>query len=176
MPDIIVYDDGECLTICPMGEPGRDKDKNKAGHLMSVPYKNQDFNLMLPSTMDEVDTANNRIKTLKSVVIHLQENTPVKECGQKVVEKADSMGFDLNGGIMDFVIHQIVSMTDERFTGLPGYNLVNDEGVKVGRDEESVRSAFTKAFSRDLEVKVFIQDPTKNTQLLSHYHCFTVEG
>ena len=175
MPDIIVYDDGKCLTICPMGEPGRDKEQNKAGHLMAVPYENQDFNLMLPSTMVEVDNSGGRVKLLKSVVSHLQDNLPVKYCGPKVVEKATQMGFDLENGIMDFVVHQVVSMTDERFTGCPGYNLVDNEGVKVERDEETVRKVFMESFSKDLEAKVFIQDPTKNTQLLSHYHCFTVE-
>ncbi len=175
MPDIIVYDDGKCLSICPMGESGRDKKKNKAGHLMAVPYENQDFNLMLPSTMVEVDNAQERVKVLKSVVSHLQDNLPVKYCGPKVVEKATLMGFDLEKGIMDFVVYQVVSMTDERFTGRPGYNLVDNEGVKVERDEGTVRKVFMESFSKDLEAKVFIQDPTKNTQLLSHYHCFTVE-
>lgn len=175
IPDIIVFDNGSCVIICPMGEPGRDKIKNKAGHLMAVPYKDQDFNLMLPSTMEEVDSSRERVVSIKDTVKHLQNNLPVKECGPKVVEKATSMEFDLDKGIMDFVVHQIVSMTDDRFNGRPGYNLVDNSGNKVERTESAVREAFTTAFSSDLEAKVFIQDPTKNTQLLSHYHCFTVE-
>ncbi len=174
--DIIVYSDDENTVISPLGEPGRDVDKNKMAHLMSMSHTTDgpvDFNIMLPSTSDEVTDIEGRVNSLKAAVKNMVENAAVKDCGEKVVSKAERLGFDLSRGIREFFVEQVVQMSDDTFGGMPGYKLVDNSGMTLTRDSrDELTSTLDEAYSVDLEPRIFIQGPKKNTQILSHMHCF----
>ena len=177
--DIIVYSDDKNTIISPLGEPGRDVVKNKMAHLMSMSHTTSgpvDFNIMLPSTSEEVSDIEGRVDSLKAAVKNMVENAAVRDCGDKVVSKAERLGFDLSRGIREFFVEQIVQMSDDTFDGVPGYNLVDNSGKKLTRDSrDELAAALDEAYSVNLEPRIFIQGPNNNTQILSHMHCFMFE-
>ena len=179
--DIIIYSDDTCTVIHPLGEPGRDIDSSKIGHFMVMSHMDDGpvtFNEMLPSTLSEVGDLGKKIATVKMAVQNLRENIPISECGAKVVAKAQRMGVPLTTGIQEFFKTQIVGMDSGVRTGPPGYKLLNDSGKEIGTSEEQVTKEIQNVFGGDrknLIPRLFIQGPDRNTQILSHIHCFMLE-
>jgi len=176
-PDILVYSDDKTSIFQPLGEPGRDVDENKDAHLMAVSHSFGDsdprtFNECLPTTEAEDEDLSRRISLINSAVDALRRNAPVSECGPKVVERATELGVALDLGIQQFFLHQILSLSPEILAGPPGYVLKKD-GVDIGKNKEELEKTIGKVFENDiLRPMMFIQPPDRNTQLLSHIHCF----
>lgn len=174
-PDILVYSDKDTSIFQPLGEPGRDVDKDKDAHLMAVSHSTDGpvtFNECLPTTEEEDKDLGRRVALMKSAVLALRRNTPVSECGFKVVEKATQLGVSMDTGIQQFFLHQILALSPEILAGPPGY-VLNKDGVDIGKDKEELRRTIGKVFeNEELEPMMFIQPPDRNTQLLSHIHCF----
>ena len=180
--DIIIYSDATCTVIQPLGEPGRDIDSSKIGHFMVMSHTDDGpvtFNEMLPSTFSEVDDLGQKIATVKMAVQNLRSNIAISECGAKVVAKAQRMGVPLTTGIQEFFQMQITGMDESVRTGPPGYKLLNDSGKEIGTSEEQVteeiRNVFGAVAAECLIPRLFIQGPNRNTQILSHIHCFILE-
>jgi len=198
--DIILYSDDVCTVLHPLGEPGRDVDRNKIGHLMVVGHSDNGpvtFNEMLPSTFAEVRNLEARIEGVQCAVSNLRANVPVSSCGPKVLAKAAKMDISPRTGIQEFFMRQIVDMDPQVRQGAPGYKLF-DDGYTEGSSkmeplpEDTPRNEITLASpERILEEirrvfsavniaaptnnnRVFIQAPHRNTQLLSHIHSFMV--
>ena len=198
--DIVLYSDNVCTVLHPLGEPGRDVDRNKIGHLMVVGHSVEGpvtFNEMLPSTISEVSNLEHRINAVQEAVFNLRANNPIKICGPKVLAKADKMDISHETGIQEFFMRQIVDMDPQVRNGRPGYKLFDDgytEGANKGEPlpEDIPRTEITLASpERILEEirrvfspvniaaptnnnRVFIQGPQRNTQILSHIHSFMV--
>ena len=179
-PDILVYSDDNTSIFQPLGEPGRDVDKNKDTHLMVVSHSfgehdPRTFNECLPTTEAEDEDLCRRIALMKSAVLALQRNAPVSECGPKVVEKATGLGVAMDTGIQEFFLHQILTLSPEVLAGPPGY-VLNKDGVDIGKNKEELEKTIGKVFSfYRLKPMMFIQPPDRNTQLLSHIHCFMLD-
>jgi hypothetical protein len=173
--DILVFSDKDTSIFQPLGEPGRDVDENKDSHLMAVSHSTEGpvtFNECLPTTEAEDEDLGRRIALMKSAVLALRRNAPVSECGPKVVEKATQLGVALDMGIQQFLLHQILALSPEVLAGPPGYVLIKD-GVDIGKIKEELEKTIGKVFeNEELEPMMFIQPPDRNTQLLSHIHCF----
>ena len=178
-PDILVYSDDKTSIFQPLGEPGRDVDKNKDAHLMAVSHSFEDhdsrtFNECLPTTEAEEEDLDRRIALMKSAILALRRNAPVLECGPKVVEKAQRMGA-LHMNIHEFFLHQILELSPEVLAGPPGY-VLNKDGVDIGKNKEELEKTIGKVFENEgLQPMMFIQPPDRNTQLLSHIHCFMLD-
>ena len=195
--DIVLYSDNVCTVLHPLGEPGRDVDRNKIGHLMVVGHSVEGpvtFNEMLPSTASEVSNLEHRINAVGETVFNLRANNAIKLCGPKVLAKADKMGIPHDTGIQEFFMRQIVDMDPQVREGPPGYKLFDDghtEGANVGEPlpEDTSRNEIGSSGERVLEEiqrvfcgvnmaaptnidRVFIQGPHRNTQILSHIHSF----
>ena len=176
-PDILVYSDDKTSIFQPLGEPGRDVDENKDAHLMAVTHSFADsdprtFNECLPTTEAEDEDLSRRISLIKSAVDALRRNAPVSECGPKVVEKATALGVAMDMGIQQFFLHQILELSPEVLAGPPGY-VLNKNGVDIGKNKEELEKTIGKVFAQyGLQPMMFIQPPDRNTQLLSHIHCF----
>jgi len=109
---------------------------------------------------------------MKSAVLALRRNAPVSECGPKVVEKAAALGVAMDMGVQQFFLHQILALTPEVLAGPPGY-VLNKNGVDIGKNKEELEKTIGKVFAQyGLQPMMFIQPPDRNTQLLSHIHCF----
>jgi hypothetical protein len=179
-PDILVYSDDKTSIFQPLGEPGRDVDENKDAHLMAVSHSFGDsdprtFNECLPTTEAEDRDLGRRVALIKSAVLALRRNAPVSECGPKVVERATELGVVLDMGIQQFFLHQILSLSPEILAGPPGYVLKKD-GVDIGKNKEELEKTIGKVFENEgLVPMMFIQPPDRNTQLLSHIHCFMLD-
>jgi hypothetical protein len=181
MCDIVIYSTDNYTVLHPMGEPGRDLGDlhgSKASHLMIVTHGPGPitFNELLPSTQEEVSDLDTRLKVMQRAVLNLQGNVPVSQCGTKVAEKAAAMGYDTKVGIRQFMAAQITGMPEDKRAGRPGYMLQNESGepaVGPGSDPAEVERLIDTVFSNtDLEPFMCIQPPDKNSQLLSHIHCF----
>jgi len=174
-PDILVYSDKDTSIFQPLGEPGRDVDKDKDAHLMAVSHSTDGpvtFNECLPTTEEEDKDLGRRVALMKSAVLALRRNTPVSECGFKVVEKATQLGVSMDTGIQQFFLHQILALSPEILAGPPGY-VLNKDGVDIGKNRVELEKVVGKVFeNEELEPMMFIQPPDRNTQLLSHIHCF----
>jgi len=174
-PDILVYSDKDTSIFQPLGEPGRDVDKDKDAHLMAVSHSTDGpvtFNECLPTTEEEDKDLGRRVALMKSAVLALRRNTPVSECGLKVVEKATQLNVSLDTGIQQFLLHQILALSPEVLAGPPGY-VLNKDGVDIGKNKGELEKVVGKVFeNEELEPMMFIQPPDRNTQLLSHIHCF----
>ena len=181
--DIVVYSTERYLVIQPMGEPGRDLGPghgSKASHLMIVCHDDGPitFNEMLPSSQDEVTDLRVRLGVMQMAVQKLRDNVPLSQCGTKVVAKAKAMGFNASMGIREFMVTQIKSMPEDKRTGRPGYVLNNSSDMDVaGMGMHAVNSLVDDVFS-NVRTHPFlcIQPPSKNTQLLSHIHCFLLDS
>ena len=181
--DIIIYSNGVCTVLHPLGEPGRDADTNKIGHLMVMGHANDGpvtFNEMLPSTVAEVDNLEHRINTVGEAVFNLRANNPIKMCGPKVLAKAGKMGISHETGIQEFFMRQIIDMDPAVKSGQPGYTLYDDDLNDISSSEERVLEEIQRVFSGvDMAAptnidRVFIQGPHRNTQILSHIHSFMI--
>ena len=181
VPAIVVYSDGRNTVVAPLGDPGRDVDKNKVSHLMVLSHAEDgpvSFNEMLPSTIGELGDLEGRITTMQQAIHNLRSNARLSDCGQRVVAKAESMNVPDTMGIREFFAHQILNMKDSVRKGFanggdgPGYKLIGNDGSDICQDEEKVRAAIDDAFGGDLRGRMFVQDLNRNTQLLSHIHMF----
>lgn len=174
-PDILVFSDKDTSIFQPLGEPGRDVDENKDAHLMAVSHSTEGpvtFNECLPTTEAEDEDLSRRIYLMKSAVDALLRNAPVSECGPKVVEKAAALGVAMDMGVQQFFLHQILALSPEVLAGPPGY-VLNKDGVDIGKNKEELEKTIGKVFAQyGLQPMMFIQPPDRNTQLLSHIHCF----
>ena len=173
-PDILVYSDDKTSVFQPLGEPGRDVDKNKDSHVMAANHSTDGsltFNECLPTTAEEDEDLVRRVALLHSAVSALRRNAPVSECGPKVVEKAQKMGVsDMN--IRQFFLHQILSLSPETLEGPPGY-VLNVGGVDIGKDKGRLEEVIGKVFDdTTLKPMMFVQPPDRSTQFVSHIHCF----
>lgn len=178
--EIIIYDSRYLKVIHPLGMPGRDIHKLKVSHLMGVSNSKDgpiDFNIMLPSTSDELKDIYERMEVIGVAVQNLKNNVPVSECGPAVIAKAEKKGFPLDKGIRDFFAEQIVSMDENVRNGPPGYTLENSVGSDISSDLDLVKNEIEKAFTTEnVFPKLFIQGPNRNTQILSHIHCFMISN
>tara|TARA_Y100000817_G_scaffold102781_1_gene80472 strand:- start:2697 stop:3737 length:1041 start_codon:yes stop_codon:yes gene_type:complete len=177
MPDVIVFCTEEFIILHPMGEPGRDLGNTnyRMTHFMVVKRGdgNITFNEFLPSSPEELEDLRKRNEMIENAYTQLQGNTPLNQCGDMVIEKAESMGISTETGIRDFFIAQIMNLDEEFRGGQPGYKLLNSDGVDIAGNEGELRSVVEEVFSGDSgKVISCIQDPTRNTQLLSHIHTF----
>jgi hypothetical protein len=179
--DIVIYSTDNYTVLHPMGEPGRDLGPlhdSKVSHLLIVTHGPGPitFNELLPSTQEEVSDLDTRVKVMKRAILNLRDNVPVSQCGTKVVEKATAMGYDTKVGIRQFMAAQITGMPEDKRTGRPGYVLMNESGesaVGPGSNPTEVGRLIDTVFSNtDLEPFMCIQPPDKNSQILSHIHCF----
>ena len=181
--DIILYSDDVCTVLHPLGEPGRDVDTNKIGHLMVIGHSGEGpvtFNEMLPSTFAEVANLEHRIGAVQTAVSNLRANTPIRDCGPKVLAKADKMGISHETGIQVFFMRQIIDMDPAVKSGQPGYTLYDDDRNDISSSEERVLEEIQRVFTgvnmaapTNID-RVFIQGPHRNTQILSHIHSFMV--
>jgi len=175
-PTILLFSNGECEIIAPLGEPGRDTDKLKVAHLMCIPHTTEgpvQFNQMLPSTKVETEHLDRQITFLKNAYTRLKENVPVSECGKKVVQKATEMNYPLDNKIQDFFAHQISLLDDDFRAGRPGFILLDENGIDVAGDPHKVKALIETAFSdTSSSPNFYIQSPVFNTQLLTHLHAF----
>ena len=181
VPAIVVYSDDRNTVVAPLGDPGRDINKNRVAHLMVVSHAEDgpvSFNEMLPSTIGELGDLVGRICTMQQAIHNLRSNTRISDCGERVVAKAGSMNIPDSTGIREFMAHQILNLKDSVRKGFanggdgPGYRLIGNDGTDICQDEGKVRSAIEEAFGDNLRGRMFIQGPNRNTQLLSHIHMF----
>lgn len=187
---IPIYSDNKFTVQHPMGAPGihlGDKHGSKASHLMIIRHTPDGpitFNEMLPSSKEETEDLKERLDTLDLVVQKLKENVLIKECGEKVVERA-TRGWAKDGEpdeplgdvdtmtIRDYIVAVIVKMPEEIRSGRPGYLLEDTSGENVSNDPVAIRSLIDTLYDGE-NMKSFraIQPPSENSQFLSHIHCF----
>jgi hypothetical protein len=177
-PDILLFSDKDTSIFQPLGEPGRDVDENKDAHLMAVSHSTEGpvtFNECLPTTESEDEDLGRRVALMKSAVDALRRNAPISECGPKVVEKAAALGVAMDMGVQQFFLHQILELSPEVLAGPPGY-VLNKNGVDIGKNKGELEKTIGKVFENEgLQPMMFIQPPDRNTQLLSHIHCFMLD-
>jgi hypothetical protein len=176
VPDIPLYSDDHNTGLAPLGEPGRDVNKNKISHLMVVPNGSEgpiDFNLMLPSTSAEVDLLESRCSVARKVFGLLKDNSPISECGPMVAGKAEEKGLPLTTGIREYFAHMIDTLSDEIVNGQPGYKLVKGEKDTFS-DDATTLEKINAAFDSTGVLKMAIQPPNKNTQIVTHIHAFMI--
>ena len=176
-PHVIVYSTPEYFIIHPLGEPGRDLgiSGERASHLMVISHRDDvlTMNDFLPSNQKEYEDLQMRIEISQKAVDALKNNSPVNQCGQKVKEKANSMGLPDTTGVRDFMVKQIMKFDDDFRSLPPGYKLFNSDSNDVASDGAAVKSLVDAVFTNpELKLVKCIQPPNLNTQLLSHIHLF----
>jgi hypothetical protein len=174
IPDILVYSNDTYKVFQPLGEPGRDATDYKIGHFMIVTHDpNHTFTLneSLPLTESELSDLHSRRALIEQAYQALFENVPIHLCGDQVIQKAKQLGCPTDMKIRDFLVHQIVSMSEEIRTGRPGYVLTH-EGQDISRDKQSMMDQANRAFDRSNQPRFYIQGVTCNSQLVSHIHGF----
>lgn len=177
---IPLFDDGNYFLVGALGEPGRDLPRNhksKASHLMVIKHGDEGpitFNEMLPTDKEETEDLQERINFANMAVGHIRNNTPVAQCGTKVVEKANEMEIDVQTGIRQFMGQVISSFTEEFRVGRPGYTLRDETNTNIaGETLDVIQSLIDQVFTdQSLKVHAFIQPPHENSQVLSHIHVF----
>lgn len=187
---IPIYSDDEFTVQHPMGAPGihlGDKHGSKASHLMIIRHTKDGpitFNEMLPSSKEESDDLKKRLDVLDIVVQKITDNILIKECGEKVMKRAQR-GWAKDGEsdqplgdletmtIRDYMVNVIVKMPEEIRSGRPGYVLEDTSGNNVSNDPVAIRSLIDTLYDGE-NMKTFkaIQPPSENSQFLSHIHCF----
>ena len=187
---IPVYSDDEFTVQHPMGAPGvhlGDKHGSKASHLMIIRHTENGpitFNEMLPSSKEETEDLKKRLDVLDIVVRKIKDNVLIKECGEKVMKRAQR-GWAKDGEpdeplgeletmtIRDYMVNVIVKMPEEIRSGRPGYVLEDTSGDDVSNDPVAIRSLVDTLYDGE-NMKTFkaIQPPSENSQFLSHIHCF----
>ena len=187
---IPIYSDDEYTVQHPMGAPGihlGDKHGSKASHLMIVRHTEDvpiTFNEMLPSSKEETEDLKKRLDVLDIVVQKIKDNVLIKECGKKVVERAQR-GWAKDGDpdeplgdietmtIRDYIVLVITKMPEEIRNGRPGYVLKDPLDNDVTLYPDSIRVLIATLYDGE-NMKTFkaIQPPSENSQFLSHIHCF----
>jgi hypothetical protein len=187
---IPIYSDAEFTIQHPMGAPGvhlGDKHGSKASHLMIVRHTEDGpvtFNEMLPSSEEETADLKKRLDVLDLAVQKIKDNVLIKECGEKVVERAqrgwakdgeqdEPLGDIETMTIRDYIVNVITKMPEEIRSGRPGYVLEDTSGINVANDPVVIRSLIDSLYDGE-NMKSFkaIQPPSENSQFLSHIHCF----
>lgn len=187
---IPIYSDDKFTVQHPMGAPGihlGDKHGSKASHLMIIrhtPNGPITFNEMLPSSKEETDDLKKRLDVLDIVVRKIKDNVLIKECGEKVMKRAQR-GWAKDGEpdqplgeletmtIRDYMVNVITKMPEEIRSGRPGYVIEDTSGDNVSNDPVAIRSLVDTLYDGE-NMKTFkaIQPPSENSQFLSHIHCF----
>jgi hypothetical protein len=187
---IPIYSDDEFTVQHPMGAPGihlGDKHGSKASHLIIIrhtPNGPITFNEMLPSSKEETEDLKKRLDVLDIVVRKIKDNVLIKECGEKVMKRAQR-GWAKDGEpdeplgeletmtIRDYMVNVITKMPEEIRSGRPGYVLEDTSGANVSNDPVAIRSLIDTLYDGE-NMKTFkaIQPPSENSQFLSHIHCF----
>ena len=178
VPDIPLYSDEDNTVLAPLGEPGRDVNKHKVSHVMIVPNRSDgaiEFNLMFPSTSAEMDLLKKRMLLGTKITQLLKDNSPISECGPMVASKAEEKGLPLTTGIREYFAHMIDTLPDSVRNGQPGYKLLKGEMDEFD-DSATTLERINVAFGPETQLKMAIQPPTKNTQLVTHIHMFMVDG
>ena len=187
---IPIYSDDEFTIQHPMGAPGvhlGDKHGSKASHLMIVRHTEDGpvtFNEMLPSSEEETADLKKRLDFLDLAVQKIKDNVLIKECGKKVMERAqrgwakdgepdEPLGDIETMTIRDYIANVITKMPEEIRSGRPGYVLEDTSGINVANDPVVIRSLIDTLYDGE-NMKTFkaIQPPSENSQFLSHIHCF----
>ena len=180
VPVIVVYSDDRNTVVAPLGDPGRDVDKNKVVNLMVMSHAEDGpvtFNEMLPSTIGELEDLEGRISTMQQAIHNLRSNARISDCGERVVAKAKSMSVPDTMGIREFMAHQILNMEDSVRKGFanggdgPGYKLIGNDGSDICQDEEKVRAAIDDAFGGDLSGRMFVQGQTGTHKFYRTFIC-----
>lgn len=178
-----VYSDENYTVLHPMGEPGRDMGTGcatKSSHLMIIKHGSEgpiDFNPLLPHDPEELKDFEERLKVLALAYEKVQNNSPLSECGPKVLSKAESMGVSKSCGIRTFLITMITSLSEEDLTKAPGYKLLDSDDVDIVRESGKVADLVNTVFTNgSLKLFTRIQPPSCNSQLLGHIHGFLAEG
>ena len=191
---IPIYSDNNYTVLHPMGNPGRDLGENhasKISHMMVIRHSTDGpitFNEMLPSTPEEMQDLEERLKVMEVAMNMLKDNVSIDLCGPKVMHRAKNgwNGTPLCGEgvnveemtIREYLLKAIVQMPDNlREDVQPGYKLFNKENEEIGKDEGSVRALIDEVFNNaSLKTRTYIQAPDCLSQLLSHIHGFLLEG
>jgi hypothetical protein len=190
---IPIYSDNKFTVQHPMGAPGihlGDKHGSKASHLMIVRHTEDGpitFNEMLPSSPEETADLKERLDTLDLAVQKLKENVLIKECGEKVMKRAQR-GWAKDGEpdeplgdldkmtIRDYIVAVIVKMPEEIRNGRPGYVLKDPIDADVTLYPVSIRKLIDTLYdSENMKSFKAIQPPSENSQFLSHIHCFQLQ-
>lgn len=187
---IPIYSDDEFTVQHPMGAPGvhlGDGHGSKVSHLMIVrhtPDGPVTFNEMLPSSKEETEDLKKRLDVLDLVVQKIKDNVLIKECGKKVMERAQR-GWAKDGEpdeplgeletmtIRDYIVNVITKMPEEIRNGRPGYVLKDSLDKDVTLYPFSIRKLIDTLYDGE-NMKTFKanQPPSENSQFLSHIHCF----
>ena len=175
-------------SMTPLGFPGRDLPQEwglNVSHFMTVKHKDfqaEDsgawmFNAMLPTTDSEIKEFEEKVAFSEAVVTSLRDNSPIKECGAKVIEVASRLGLDENTLIRDYMAKAIAGLPLEVKTGRPGFTLPDVDGNDVSSDVDAVKSMIYEVFS-DSNVFLLnaIQPTSKNSQVVSHLHTMLVRS
>lgn len=187
---IPIYSDDEFTVQHPMGGPGvhlGDGHGSKASHLMIVRHTEDGpitFNEMLPSSEEETEDLKKRLDVLDLAVQRLKDNVLIKECGEKVVERAkrgwakdgepdEPLGDIETMTIRDYIVAVITKMPEAIRNGRPGYVLKDPLDKDVALYPISIRKLIDTLYDGE-NMKTFkaIQPPSENSQFLSHIHCF----
>ena len=173
-------------SMTPLGFPGRDLPQEwglNVSHFMTVKHKDfqaEDsgvwmFNAMLPTTNEEIKEFEEKVVFAEAVVASLRENSPIKECGSKVLEVAARLGLGEDTLIRDYMAKAIASLPPDVKSGRPGFTLPDAEGNDISSDVDAVKSMIYEVFS-DSNVFLMnaIQPTSKNSQVVSHLHTMLV--
>ena len=114
----------------------------------------------------------------------MKANSPLSQCGGKVIAKAVSASLNSSMGIQDYLAYVIAELPVDVRDGRPGYKLFNKDNVDVVSEEFSLsarRCAVSDLLdevygSEDLKLFIATQPPSENSQLLSHLHCFMLDS
>ena len=170
-----VYD-----SLTPLGEPGRDLPDEwgvNISHFMTLKSQKMEkggpwtFNDLLPSNSEELEDFKERVKFAKETMLSLKNNSPISECGEKVLSVATRLGLPETTPIRDYLAKAIVGLPEEVKTKAPGFVLHDASRNEVSTDIDSVKSLIYEVFNNS-ELKVFsaIQPPHMNSQILAHLH------
>ena len=187
---IPIYSDDEFTVQHPMGSPGvhlGEGHGSKASHLMIVrhtPDGPVTFNEMLPSSKEETEDLKKRLDVLELAVQKIKDNVLIKECGKKVMERAqrgwakdgepdEPLGDLVKMTIRDYIVAVITKMPEAIRNGRPGYVLKDSLDKDVTLYPVSIRKLIDTLYDGE-NMKTFkaIQPPSENSQFLSHIHCF----
>lgn len=177
VPHLLVFSDENYMAFQPLGEPGRDVNNYKIGHLMVVNYNSKNrFTLseMLPLSFDEKGDLKKRSDFLKMSYNSLFKNMLVKDCGRMVLEKAIKCGLPPTTPIREFLSYQIMHIPKGIKEGKPGYKLMMN-GCDISNNLQKVNSEIARVFNKPLKISHYIQGPRFCSQLVSHIHGFVCE-
>ena len=179
---------GRFVSMTPLGFPGRDLPQElglNVSHFMTVKYSDFQadgsgtwiFNAMLPTTNEEIAEFKEKVEFAESVVSSLKSNSPIKECGDKVLEVAGRLGLDENTPMRDYMAKAIAGLPAEVKTGRPGFTLPDAEGNDISGDVDAVKSMIYEVFNdENVYLLNAIQPTHKNSQILSHLHTMLVRS